>query len=561
MTNPPPNGPVGPNPPQQPQFGPGPYQPQQPPPRASQPSGHPSLPASGSYVPTGPYQAQNVTSAYPPGSTDYPTQPMSVATTEATAKKKSRIRLVVASALALVLIVGAGAFAVFFFRGAANPAEALPADADVIAKVELNPSNAKKLDIYRFFTKFPFFKEKLASEGDFSADPRKVIFNAFYNGPKDYDTEIKPWLGDSMGFALKLRERGGFDAVIAIHTIDIEKAKEFVKKEDSKLVVDSMGDFLLLTQKETSGLIESAKNNPLSKSESYQADMKNVGDGVVTLWADQDAIKVRNNFRGKKSPVMDDLELRVALALDFTPETMELRTWSASNQKIPDGDNRDQIGNLPAESSKLVISGISDKSIIEKAYAGMNEASRGEIGRTLKRAGFKLPEDLTTALGDQFAFVSDLSSLLDGPGTPDKTNIALISKSGDSNKQKELWERVARLWKQRSGGAGPVFTAEGDTSVVSTNEFGKSLLQASGSKLSDDATYKAAVDTSNPTTSIFFLKADPLIKKYESEPEPTTGSKTLFDKENLELIGGIGMSVSKVDDNSAKAVIRLTTVK
>lgn len=468
-------------------------------------------------------------------------------------KKSKKVPAIIAGAVAVAVVVAGVAFALNFFRAVANPSDALPGNAAAIIKVELNPSDAKKLDIYQFLTKFPSIKERFSNQKEFTTDPRKAIWDALNTGSAsgvDYDAEIKPWLGDSLGVAVVPSQTTNPGVFVAIHTIDAGKAKAFLSEKMGKdATVDQIGDFVVVTGKETASLIEKAKNEPLSKNTGYAADMAQLGEqGIVTAWANESMLEWLAKQGGG---IANDVKMRGALSLTVTPSTAELRAWSTSSTKVPEGDVRDLVSGLPGDAS-FALAGVIEPANIEMAYDQLVSRFGQKVEQATSQMGLHLPEDLTTVLGSQVALVGDLSSLTTASSAdPAALKVGIVTKGGDATKQADVWNRVKQAAAE-SGSSLPIsFVSEGDRSAVALSPAYSATLLKPATKLGDQAAYKSVIDTSKPTTSVMYLDFNTLVPQLKSN----LGEEAI---RNLEVIQAFGAASHRVDGSSLSALLKLS---
>lgn len=533
MTTPPPPGyPNQPGyPPQQPQQG----YPQQ---------GHPQP----GYPPQQPQQGYPQQPGYAPQPTGtmQPGQP---------AKKRSKVVPIVAAVLALVILGGGAVFALNFFRPTANPAEALPGNADAVIRFDLNPNDAKKLDIYQFVTKFPSVKAAMADQKTFTTDPRKAIFEALTkdNPPKDvnYDTDIKPWLGDSMAVALTVEAgRQTPKVVVAIHTIDGGKAKAFFDKQSSnsdiKLTSEVVGSFILVTEQANASLISEAKSNPLSKNATYASDMgKLPTTGVMSAWAGPNLFTwLAAQSPGSIQPELID-NARAAVSVDVLPGEIGLHAWQTNGQTTPDADVRDLVSNLPGDSDFAAVAGIDAAAIAKQFEKFVDEQGMRE---QLARMGLTFPADMETILGSQFGIAGNIAKMVERtPQGPEDVTAGIVTRSKDTAAQQQVWDKVNAA--NAGSGLQIAFAASGDKSAVGFNKtYVDSLLNPS-SKLGDNATFKKAVDMGKPATAIVYYDPKPLVA--------LTGDTLGRQRADAEAIDAIGVVTTRLTSSETTATMKV----
>lgn len=141
--------------------------------------------------------------AYQPGD-QAPTQAFyGQQTSPAPAPKKSKAGIIAGAAIAGLLILGGGAYAVtnvLNVAGDKDIAKAIPSDSAVFLQVDLNPSNSQKTAALNLASKIDALvdnDDEYTTEGkDFKEIATDPAFEDL-----DYETEVKPWIGDKVAVA------------------------------------------------------------------------------------------------------------------------------------------------------------------------------------------------------------------------------------------------------------------------------------------------------------------------------------------------------------------------
>ena len=475
-------------------------------------------------------------------------------------KRPSRLGIVIAGVVALAVIGCVTALAIFLFRGAPDPAKALPADADAVVTLDLNPSNAKKLEIYQFLTRFPSIKEHLSSGEEFSTDPRRAIWKATFgqNSDIDYDAEIKPWLGDSIGIAIRNVPNSSKPAVVAaIHATSPEQGREFFRKRDTNGEITVAGNFVVVASGDgASELAESAKTKPLSSSKTYADDMKRVGDGIVTAWAGESLAQALSQRSGVKLP-SHATQLRGAMSFDIGATSAEVKMWHTTGQDLPSRDVRELAGGLPSDRAWSVIAGSLDDAVVADIYSAMKPLLGRNIEQAAKSLGLSLPADLKTMLGDETALVGYLPHR--GQGDPSPKNgygFALVSRSSDTDKQLQLWSKVLTELRRNRVPLGLAPVVEGDRLGVATSEEqARSLLTPSGATLATDESYRGVIDPSAPAYAIAYLDMGKLLDIHAANPAQFGRSFRV--PEDLRAIRSVGLTFNRIDDRNATVTMKM----
>ncbi|MDO4783819.1 MAG: DUF3352 domain-containing protein [Propionibacteriaceae bacterium] len=475
-------------------------------------------------------------------------------------KRSSRLGIIIGGVVALVLIGCVAAVALFLFRGAPDPAKALPADADLVVTLDLNPSNAKKLEIYQFLTRFPSLKEQLSSEEEFSTDPRKAIWKATFgqNSDIDYDAEIKPWLGDSVGVAIRNAPGSAKPAVVtAVHATSPEQGREFFRKRDANSQVSVAGNFVIIASGDGAAeLAESAKTKPLSSSKTYADDMKHVGDGMITAWAGESLVPALSQRSGVNVP-SHATQVRGALSLDISATNTEVKLWHTTGQSLPSRDVRELVGSLPGDRTWSVAAASFNETMVADMYAAVKPLLGRDLEQAAKSLGLTLPTDLATLFGDETALVGYLAH--QGQGEPSAKNgyaLALVSRSSDTNKQLQLWSKLLTGFERNGVPLGLVPVVEGDRLGVATSEQElRPLLAPSGAPLANDESYRGAVDTAAPAYAIVYLD---MVKFLDVQAAISAQFGQPFRvPEDLRAIRAVGLTFSRIDDRSATITMKV----
>lgn len=475
-------------------------------------------------------------------------------------KRSPRLGIIIAGAVALVLICCVTAVALFLFRGAPDPAKALPADADVVVTLDLNPSNAKKLEIYQFLTRFPSIKEHLSSGEEFSTDPRKAIWKATFGQTSDidYDAEIKPWLGDSIGLAIRNKPGSSKPAIVAaIHATAPEQAREFFRKRDANSQITVLGNFVLVASGDGgSELAESAKTKPLSSSKTYAEDMKRVGDGIITAWVGESLAPALSERSGVNLPSYAS-QLRGALSFDIGATSAEVKLWHTTGQDLPSRDVRELAGGLPSDQAWSVIAGSFDEAAVTDMYSAVEPLAGRDLEQAANALGLSLPADLKTMLGDETALVGYLPRQGQGePSAKDGYGFALVSRSADTDKQLQVWSRVLTGLERNRVPLGLVPLVEGDRLGVSTSTAQlKSLLSPSGTTLAKDDSYRGVIDASAPAYAIAYLDMGKLLEIHAANPAQF--GRPFSVPEDLRAIGSFGFTFKRIDDRNANITVKM----
>lgn len=509
-----------------------------------------------------PQGQQHPQGQYPQG--QYPQQAVPAQQPDApgTTKRKSKTPAIIAAVVALTLIVGGGIFALNFFRTTANPAEALPANASMVVKLDLNPSDAKKLDAYRFLTRFPAIKKQLDSEDAFRKDPGKALWDALGLDAStgwNYDADVAPWIGDSVAIAGIATGGSEPTMLVSAHINDKAKARQIL---DSKgLAWAEHGDFALILPDggDISAVAKQVNDEPLSKSTTYSADMGEVGsDGLLTFWFDYAGMVAFMDANGPQGNQLAEAlkDTRLAGALHISPDKAEVRTFTHSGQAVAASDENvgDLVANLPDDSS-VVLAGAVSEQTVNDGWAQLKQQLPNDVMRQIEEGltqlGFALPDDLNTLLGKRFALVADVAGSMQATAGPESMRVGLVSDPRDAAKQAAVWQKLTDVVAQQAG-FNLTYVSTGLSAGSTGADYANHLLAPQGRLSALDA-YTKSVDVGSRTQFVAFVNPaavkDAIQMMGEQSPELT---------ENIEPILGVGATSEVVNDHGMKSVLRVT---
>ena len=455
--------------------------------------------------------------------------------------------MVMAGVLALALLVGGGFLAWSLLRGA-TPAAAkgIPSNALAVFEVNLNPSAGDKLAVKELAAKFPFLKDEANDAGD---DYKKAFWSMLAkmgkNAP-DYESEVKPWLGDSAALAALPGKNSGSrpvpsSYVLSVQVTNKDSAKAFADKhiKDRKIVF--VDDLMVITSNENSDISESSLKDNITSVESYKADMGKLGDGfLATAWVSSDFIKQVGSQGTNAAGI---LESRFAAGLKVQDGTIALRTITWQKDEIKDrGENvKDLAGSMPADWLGSLTFSLSP-SLVNKMWENIDSLPASSQ-RQLKNFGISSADDLHALVGTQFsvAFTGDSNTLRAG----------FKVRTKDPEKHKSIVEKITRTGSLKDAKT----TVEGDTV---TTTFGTDIGTFSnpGEKLSANSDYeKLTKGIDNPQAAAWVNV--PQVLKAMDKNSSNGLPKQL--KENLESISGIGMVAGQIDDHYFDSWVRVGT--
>jgi Protein of unknown function (DUF3352) len=196
-------------------------------PAAPQPA-YPPSPWADANTPTlvpGPQPVYGARSYGPPapgpsGSTWTPPYPMAGGYPPlAPAPRRRRGPLVIAAVVVMVVLLGGGAYAglsAWYGWGANEPESAVPAGALAFARLDLDPGYSEQLKLAGVLSKFP--------KPDSGTQVEQVEHGLLDDLGLDFNTDIKPWFADRVGFAAWIGHGGRPVALVALASKDDGKA-------------------------------------------------------------------------------------------------------------------------------------------------------------------------------------------------------------------------------------------------------------------------------------------------------------------------------------------------
>ena len=455
--------------------------------------------------------------------------------------------MILASVLVLALLAGGGFITWWLLRGA-TPAAAkgIPSNALAVLEVNLNPSAGDKLAVKEVAAKFPFLKDETSDAGD---DYKKALWSVLAKLGKDapdYESEVKPWLGDSAAIAaLPGKDSGSRSApithVVSIQVTDKDSAKAFTDKYIKSQKVVFLDDLMVFSNDEDSDISESSLKDNITSVESYKADMGRLGDGfLATTWVSSEFIKQVNSQTNSAATV---LESRFAAGLKVQDGTIALRTISWQKDELKErGENvKDLAGSMPADwLGSLAFS--ASPELVNKAWENFKSLPTSSQ-RQLEDLGISSADDMHALLGTQFSFAVT--------GDSNQFQVGIKVRTKDPEKHKSILEKLTKSGKLQDAKT----TVEGDTVTTIFGADNGSFSNPSN-KLSGNSEYeKLTKGIDNPQSSAW-VNVPQILETIEKTSR--NGLPTQV-KENLEPISGIGLVAGQIDDHYFDSWIRVGT--
>lgn len=221
--------------------------------------------------------------------------------------RRNRRNVVVATAVSIALVAAGGTVAAITLLGgsAHNASESAPASSVAFVQVDLDPSASQKLDIYQFSRRFP--KSPTAHKGTSDSVVDTLLGDIVDSSDSglDYQRDVKPWLGESAGFAAYPGADGSVTPIGILGFTDKAKAEAALKKAMKDGGGYAFGERFVVVaadQATAAEAVAEAKKQSLDQSGNhYRGDIDALeGHPVITMWADLEraAPLLFNQFSG-----------------------------------------------------------------------------------------------------------------------------------------------------------------------------------------------------------------------------------------------------------------------
>lgn len=488
-------------------------------------------------------------------------------------------------ALGAVVVVGGGAFAAtkLLASGGDQPDTVLPASAAFYTSVDVDPSVGQKVAAVRFLRGLDEDTKARLDDGEW----REWVWEQIQEPgdvpeDMDFDTDIEPWLGDRLGFALVPRGEDQEpiwalalqveDGEAALETLDRLKAQHPDAKPENQVDYYLDGDYVVLTGAQMLSDLEAAvEQGTLDGSEVYADDMAELGDpGVAFMWADAarlvelDPAALANPALGAVGmldevgeEVGDEADLmtgRMAATLRLSADSVEIHgvTRGIEGVEMPvGGDTARLVDGLPADTA-VALSLEDGAAWVEAAwdyYAAHAPAELEEAVASAEEQGFTLPDDLKTALGDSMALAVG-PDIVEAFGAMSETSTEMPALPVAYRVDTDASALVSMLG---DAGVPPTMLAQRTDDGVLTlglhQPYVDKVADPEGT-LGQDATYRAAVADHEQAQSVFYVNVNPFEDSYLEEiPEEDV-------RTSLEALAGVGMSTVVEDGGQTRFTMR-----
>lgn len=514
-------------------------------------------------------------------------------------RRGKKTALIVAAAVAVFAAVGVGGWGVMSFLGeGSRPASAVPANAVAYVSIDLDPSASQKIEALRIFKKFPSLDKQLNLGS--RDDVRRWVIDKIKDESNcdnlDYAADVKPWIGNRVGFA-GVPDGDKVAPLVALQVSDKDAARKGMKtllacsdSPDAPSGLAFAGDYMLLaeTQKEADAFATDAEKSALEDDKDYNAWMDRVGDpGIVTMYAAPDALTYATKAGGdplsmagglagqegmSSQPDQTNKQLE-QLAKDFKGAAGVLRfKGGAIEASLASGGlgqksgadataSADDVTKLPATTAAAVSVGLKD-GWLDTYLDSMASVLGGkeQMDELFKQGeaetGLNLPEDIATLLGRGVSVAVDSSADFGSlTSNPDPSVIPFGARiKGDPDSITPIIDTL----KQAAGpAADQVVVTSGDGVVaIGMNQEYVDRLAGSG-KLGDEAAFKSAVPDADKAAGVFYVNFD-AGDWVDSLADALSGGDDDVTK-NVAPLKSVGISGWVDDDHIQHALFRLTT--
>ena len=271
---------------------------------------------------------------------------------------------------AAVSLVLAGGVATAAYRALQSPTDVLtlvPASAFAVAAVDLSLPGGQDGSLATFANHFP---DSVTRQGSGSTADRilRAIFRGSSDPHVDYDTDLKPWLGDHVAVA-GWTDHGSPRLEVLVESTDDGSARDHLSHlmgSNGGLVVRDGYAVISDTDQHATDALAAAAAKSLTDDATFSADMARLPDGEAAIgWVDGPAVKtVIGGMFGAMGagPLLgglgpfglpgtgNQLDGRVAAGAHVTDDTAQLDLYQVG-------------GDLPATTSSTRLTALPDKTV------------------------------------------------------------------------------------------------------------------------------------------------------------------------------------------------------
>lgn len=500
-----------------------------------------------------------------------PTEPPVIApTTTVTAPRGgTRRRWLIVVAAVLALAVGGGIYlAVDRLRAKGEqPEVAIPADAYVYVRIDLDPSAGQKIGVVRFLDKLPSESRDAFRELRDGKDPKKSVFdlikrNSSCMSGQDYDRDVGTWLGDRAAVALRPGSSDVPNVLVTVAVNDETAARGYLDKlqhdcGNGKAVSDSAdvsfrNGYAIFTAKgQGQGALDALDKGALATSETFRGDMAALGEtGIWSMWVNGDAMVQQSWYRkaaqAQGPTANSEMDGRLAVAMRFDPSFVELAGITRGTKAAPDLPDAQPANVLRLPDNTAVAVHMAGLGAGLKANWSAFEAglSAAEISAQdiEDMTGIWLPDDLETLFGRQTTVA-----------VPNQSFRERVMRGGLRITSPDPAKAVGLLTEalQRNGAsfaAIPHKVDGKDYFLSTTDEYLDEL--SKGGNLGGTDTFRLAVANPDQLAFAFFVDLDALESLYLNDVPADY-------RELVRSLRAVGMSVTPVVNGESRLSLRL----
>ena len=509
-------------------------------------------------------------------------------------------------AVGVAAVVGLGGWGAFALLsgGGAQPAEVIPADAVAYLSLDLDPSASQKVEAFEILKKFPGLREELGL--DTTDDLRRLVFEKIQDEGEctdlDYDSDIKPWIGERLALAAVPDDKPGADApVVALQVGDRDAAERGIRAlADCGGAGDDFGfaftgDYVLVTdsQQRAAAIAAGVEDGSLADDPAFQDWTGKVGDpGILTMYAapgapgyfadlQHDASQGWGGY-GPQAGLMAEsdhnraAETTRSLYEDFKGMAVTVRFDDGAveaefaGEGLPaglsssDGTTGPGLADLPASTGAAFSVGLPDGWLdgwldSMNGFLGAGGSTEEMLAQAEAETGLTLPEDIETLFGDGVSLSFDADTDLDAvfeAQDPTRLPVGLRVKGNPD----AILPIVEKLRAAIGPEADMVLAEAGDGMVAFglNPDYLETLL--AGGALGDEDSFRDAVPDAERATGALYVNFDAGDGWAEHLAELLSDSDGTASPagENIAPLDALGVS-TWVDGDDQRVLFRMTS--
>jgi hypothetical protein len=429
------------------------------------------------HAPTRPLPTQHL--GYPPAVDPYEPYPLYrdgygdtlLGPPEPAPRRRRRRTLFIALGAVVALLVSGAAVAgaaVWYGWGATEPEDVLPGSSIAFARVDLSPGLGQALALQSLARKFP----SRPGGDDLVAQAEQNLTRELL-APLDFQTDVKPWLGDRLGTALWSPGGSATCTLTALASTDDAKARAALARV-AGITYDFRSGYAVLARCDHGGTVSQALADAAQQSLSAQPAF---GQAKGQLPGGQAVLAWINGSQYRAVAPASGTGLNgssVLVGMKATDAGLELRARIHSTSDTTDTAGADALSQLDGLPGASVVGLAADL----RGVRGLN----GDVTTALD----DLLREVHGGLTDLDRFVHDVAgstvslSLVD----PESPAVKLLVKAGDGASAADL----AGLLRQTLGPARGEVAVTGNTVSLTSPRY-----QGGSGRLADNPLYRAAM--------------------------------------------------------------------